>query len=162
MIKRTYFLIFLLFCWLIANGNASAAGQSDRTSTSNTATIDGPSANDVQTNSSIAPPFLTPGKDLFVTREGDPFVITVTSTCLLEDESESQFELLSPTPDFIHVSESYRREVRANGYAEGIGVVYVTPQTGDAGKYLVTLQVKACNGRVERVISFRVHVKAAI
>jgi len=112
--------------------------------------------------SSIAPPFLTPGKNLFVTREGDPFVVTVTSTCFLEDESESQFELLSPAPDFIHVSESYRREIKTNGYAEGIGIVYVTPQIGDAGKYVVTLQVKACNGRVERVVSFKVHIKPAI
>ena len=169
MVKRARFLIFLVFCCLIANGNAFAAGQSDRTDTSNgTSANDGPatnngtSVNGSDANPSIAPPFLTPGKDLFVTREGDPFVLTVTSTCLLEDESESQFELLFPTPDFIHVSESYRREVRANGYAEGIGVVYVTPQTGDAGKYLVKLQAKGCNGKVERVISFRVHVKPGI
>jgi len=144
-------------------GNPSATGQ-------NYATTEGPyaaqsevaSANHANIYSSIAPPFLTPGKNLFVTREGDPFVVTVTSTCFLEDESESQFELLSPTPDFIHVSESYQREIRSNGYAEGIGVVYVTPQIGDAGKYAVTLQVKACNGKVERVISFRVHIKPAI
>jgi hypothetical protein len=38
----------------------------------------------------------------------------------------------------------------------------VTPQIGDAGKYVVKLQVKACNGKVERVISFRVHIKPAI
>jgi hypothetical protein len=150
MLKRAGWVIFLVFWCFIANGNPSAAGQSDG------------SANGVSTNSSIAPPFLTPGKDLFVTREGDQFVVTITSTCFLEDESDSQFELVSPTPDFVHVSESYRREVRANGYTEGIGVVYVTPQIGDAGKYVIRLQVKACNGKVERVISFRLHVKPAI
>jgi hypothetical protein len=150
MLKRAGWVIFLVFWCFIANGNPSAAGQSDG------------SANGVSTNSSIAPPFLTPGKDLFVTREGDQFVVTITSACFLEDESDSQFELVSPTPDFIHVSESYRREVRANGYTEGIGVVYVYPQIGDAGKYVIRLQVKACNGKVERVISFRVHVKPAI
>jgi hypothetical protein len=158
MVKRACSLIFLLFWCLIANGNPSLAGQSDGTP----ASCDGTPAGGVNTFSSIAPPFLTPGKDLFVTREGDPFVVTVTSTCLLEDESESQFELLSPTPDFIQVSESYGREIRTNGYAEAIGVVYVTPQIGDAGKYVVKLQVKACNGKVERVISFRVHIKPAI
>ena len=144
--------------------NSSATGKSEATATSgnhSTAQSAVAATNDANIYASIAPPFFTPGKNLFVTREGDPFVVTVTSTCFLEDESESQFELLSPTPDFIQVSESYRREIKTNGYAEGIGIVYVTPQIGDAGKYTVTLQVKACNGRVERVISFRVHVKPA-
>jgi|SRR5215471_19259023 len=148
MIKRAGWVSLLLFWCFLANGNPSAAGQSDGLS------------NDVNTSSSIAPPFLSPGKNLFVTREGDPFVLTVTSTCFLDDDSDSQFELLSPAPDFIHVSDSYRREIRANGISEGIGVVYVNPQIGDAGKYTINLQVKACSGKVERVISFRVHVKA--
>jgi hypothetical protein len=192
MVKRAFWVIFLLFWCFVANGKPSVAGQSDSTSakrnpaeagqnngtaTENTVDqsendsakgnasaagqSDGASANGFNTYSSIAPPFLTPGKELFVTREGDQFVLTVTCTCLIEDDSESQFELVSPTPQFIHVSESYRREVRVNGYTEGIGVIYVTPQPGDAGKYVVKLQVKACNGRVERTISFRVHVKAA-
>ena len=112
-------------------------------------------------SSSIAPPFVTPGKDSFVTREGDPFVVMVTATCLLEDDSDTQFELLSSTPGFVHVSDAYRKENRANGYAEGIGVVYITPQLGDAGKYSVSLQVKACSGKVERVVTFKVHVKQA-
>ena len=180
MIKRAFWVIFVSYWCLIANGNPSVAGQSQgsRTAANQSASprndsspIGNPSelsqsgvntSTDTNIYSSIAPPFLTPGKNLFVTREADPFVLTVTSTCFLDDESESQFELLSPTPDFIHVSESYRREIKTNGYAEGIGIVYVTPQIGDAGKYVVTLQVKACNGKVERVISFRVHVKPAI
>ncbi|HKA18086.1 MAG TPA: hypothetical protein VKN18_07180 [Blastocatellia bacterium] len=179
MIRRAIWVIFLAYWCLIATGNPSSAGQSEgfRTARNRSAGLSNDSSqngnpselgqSDGSTStgdiySSIAPPFLTPGKNLFVTREGDPFVVTVTSTCFLEDESESQFELLSPAPDFIHVSESYRREIKTNGYAEGIGIVYVTPQIGDAGKYVVTLQVKACNGRVERVVSFKVHIKPAI
>ena len=88
-------------------------------------------------------------------------VVTVTAPCLLEDDSEPQFELVSSAPGFIHVSDAYRKENKANGYAEGIGVLYVTPQLGDAGKYVVSLQVKACSGKVERVITFKLHVKQA-
>jgi len=181
MVKRAASVIFLAFWCFIASGKPSAAGQRDDISpTGAPSSTDQSGANSTTAKrsaagqsedspatganiySSIAPPFLTPGKDLFVTREGDSFVVTITSTCFLEDESESQFLLLAPTPEFIHVSESYRREIRANGYAEGIGVVYVAPQIGDAGKYLIKLQVKACNGKVERVISFRLHIKPAI
>lgn len=118
-----------------------------------------PAEDQVEMYSSIAPPLITPGKSVFVTREGDPFVLTVTSTCLLEDDSEAQYELLSPSPSFVHVSHAYKRENRENGYTEGLGVVYVTPQIGDAGTHLVSLQIKACNGKVERVITFKVKVK---
>jgi hypothetical protein len=148
MTKRTCLIVVLTFCWLVAGGNQIAAGQS---STSD----DGAAA-----YSSIAPPFVTPGKNLFVTREGDPFVVVVTATCLLEDDSDAQFELLSG-PDFVHVSGGYRKESRTIGVAEGLGAIYIAPQIGDAGKYLVSLQVKACTGKVERVITFTVKVKQA-
>jgi hypothetical protein len=149
MVRRIGLIAFLAVACLVAAGKQSAAGQ-NRTS-----------KDDVATYSSIAPPFVIPGKDSFVTREGDPFVVVVTATCLLEDNSDAQFELLSSSPDFVHVSGAYRKESRANGYAEGLGVVYVTPQIGDAGKYVVSLQVKACSGKVERVITFKVNVKQA-
>ena len=121
-----------------------------------------PAGDDMQAYSSIAPPYVTPAKNLFVTREGDSFVVAVTTTCLLEDDSEAQFELLSSSPTFVHVSEVYRKENKANGYSEGLGVVYVTPQIGDAGKYTVSLAVKACSGKVERVITFKVKVQPAL
>ena len=119
------------------------------------------SRDDLQAYSSIAPPFLTPAKNVFVTREGDQFVLAVTATCLLEDVSDAQFELLSSSPAFVHVSDVYRKENTTNGYAEALGLVYVTPQIGDAGKYEVSLQVKACTGKVERVITFKVRVRPA-
>ena len=151
MFKQTSLIIFLAFCCVAASVNNTAAGQS------NNRTGD----DDVAASTSIAPPFVFPGKDLFVTREGDSFVVTVTAGCLLEDDSEPQFELVSSTPGFIHVSDAYRKQNKANGYTEGIGVLYVTPQLGDAGKYVVSLQVKACSGKVERVITFKLHVKQA-
>ena len=149
MTKRIGVIIFLIFECLLVGDNQTLAGQNP--------TADG----DAAAYSSIAPPFVTPGKDLFVTREGDPFVVAVTATCLLEDDSDGQFELLSSSPGFVHVSNAYRQENKANGYTEGLGLVYVTPQMGDAGKYVVSLQVKACSGKVERLITFRVHVKQA-
>lgn len=109
--------------------------------------------------SSIAPPFITPAKDLFVIREGDSFVVVVTATCLLEDQSDTQFELLPSAPGFVHLSSAYRNETRGTEYAEGLGVVQIAPQIGDAGKYVVSVRVKACTGKVERVITFKVHVK---
>lgn len=151
MVRRIGLIVLLAFACLVAAGNQTAAGK-----TKNRTADD-----DAAAYSSIAPPFVTPGKDLFVTREGDPFVVAVTATCLLEDDSDAQFELLSPTPDFVHVSAAYRNENKASGYAEGLGVVYITPQFGDAGKYVVSLQVKACGGKVERVITFKVKVKQA-
>jgi len=144
-------IVFLAFCILAAPDTNKAAGQSTDTT----------AEDDQAASFSIAPPRITPGKDVFVTREGDSFVVTAAATCLLEDDSDTQFELLDPAPGFIHVSEAYRRENKANGYTEAIGIVHVTPQPGDAGKYVVNLQVKACSGKVERIITFRVHVKAA-
>jgi hypothetical protein len=149
MVRRIGLIVFLTVTCFAAAGNQTAAGQ-DRASNG-----------DVAPNSSIAPPFITPGKDVFVTHEGDSFVVIVTATCFLEDDSNSQFELLPSSPDFVHVSGAYRKEIRENGYAEGVGVVNITPQPGDAGKYLVSLQVKACSGKVERVITFTVKVKQA-
>ena len=150
MFRQISLIVFLAFCCVVASVSNTAAGQN------NNGTGD-----DVAASSSIAPPFVTPRKDLFVTREGDPFVVTVTAGCLLEDDSEPQFELLPSAPGFIHLSDAYRKENKANGYTEGIGVLYVTPQLGDAGKYVVSLQVKACSGKVERVITFKLHVKQA-
>lgn len=152
MVRRIGLIGFFAFSCLVAVGSQPAAGQ----------TQNGASADDVSPYTSIAPPFVTPGKDSFVTREGDPFVVTVTATCLLEDDREAQFELLSPTPNFVHVSGAYRNENKSNGYVEGLGVIYISPQVGDAGKHTVSLQVKACNGRVERVITFTVKVKPAL
>lgn len=151
MVKRIGLVVFLTFSCLVGVGAQSAPGQS-KNRTAN---------DDAAAYSSIAPPFVTPGKASFVTREGDPFVVVVTATCLLEDDGDTQFELLSPTPDFVRISAAYRSESKANGYAEGLGVVYITPQIGDAGKHIVSLQVKACSGKVERVITFKVIVKQA-
>lgn len=151
MFKQISLIVFLAFCCLVANVSNTAAGQSKNRI----------GDDDVAASTSIAPPLITPGKDLFVTREGDSFVVTVTAGCLLEDDSEPQFELVSSTPGFIHVSDAYRKQNKANGYTEGMGVLYVTPQLGDAGKYVVSLQVKACSGKVERVITFKLHVKQA-
>ena len=149
MIRRIGLIVFLVFGFIVAADNQTVAGQI------------GTSDDDVATYSSIAPPFLTPRKDVFVTREGDQFVVTVTATCFLEDDSDAQFELLDSSPAFVHVSDVYRKENKANGYAEGLGVIYVTPQIGDAGKHEVKLLVRSCSGKVERVITFKVKVKAA-
>ena len=149
MTKRIGLVGFLLFAGLAAGGSRSATAQNR------------PQDADVGAYSSIAPPLITPGRELFVTREGDAFVVALTATCLLEDDSEAQFELLPSSPGFVHVSTAYRKENIANGYTEGLGLIYVTPQMGDAGKYVVNVQVKACSGKVERLIAFRVHVKQA-
>jgi hypothetical protein len=149
MVRRTGLVIVFAISCMVARGNTAAAGQ-NRTSN-----------DDVAASTSIAPPFITPGKDLFVVREGDQVVVVVTATCLLEDDSNAQFELQSSSPGFVYISDAYRKENKALGYSEGVGLVYLSPQIGDAGKHVVTLQVKACSGKVERVISFKVKVKRA-
>jgi len=151
MIRRIGLIVFVAVACLVAVENRTAAGQNRTSGDDNVAVY-----------SSIAPPFITPRKDLFVTTEGDSFVVVVTATCLLEDDSDAQFEVLSSSPDFVHVSDAYRNENKTNGYAEALGVVYITPQIGDAGKYVVSLQVKSCSGKVERVITFKVKVKARL
>lgn len=110
----------------------------------------------------IAPPFLTPGKASFSTHEGDPFVVLITATCLLQDEGDTQFEVLSNTPGFVHVSSAYRGVNTQNEYTEGLGVVEVAPQIGDRGKHVVSIRVKSCSGKVERVVSFKVRVRPAL
>ena len=148
--KRAGLIALLAVVFLAPNRIDAEAGQSNE-----------PSASGESAYSTIAPPFLTPGKSSFTTREGDPFVVLITATCLLEDDSETQFELLSSSPGFVHVSSAYRNVNIQNGYAEGLGVVEVSPQPGDAGKHLVSVRVKSCSGRVERVVTFKVRVKPA-
>lgn len=121
-----------------------------------------PGDDELSDYSSIAPPFITPAKSSFVTREGDSFLVTLTATCLLNDESTTQFEVLPNTPDFVHVSSDYRNVVSENGYVEGLGVVEVSPQIGDAGRYTISIRVRSCGGKVERVITFKVRVKPAL
>lgn len=149
MASRIGVIGFLAFTCLITIGNQTAECQN----------TNHPDNDDIGAYSSIAPPFITPGKDSFATREGDSLVVVVTASCLLEDNSDTQFELLSPTPEFVRVSGGYRSENRADGYVEGLGVIYINPQIGDAGKHVVSLQVRACSGKVERVITFKVRVK---
>ena len=151
MAKRIGLMVFLAVVCIVGGAGQTALS---RTHTSNN--------DEVGTYSSIAPPVLTPDKKTFVTRECDPFVVVVTATCLLEDESDTQFEFVSATPDFVRVSDAYRKENRALGITEGLGLVYVTPQLGDAGNHFVSLRVKACNGKVERVITFKIKVKPAM
>ena len=149
MFRRIGLVMFLAFWCCVGVGYQTAQSQTHGTS------------DDVQGHASIAPPFITPAKNLFVTREGDSFVVTVTATCLLEDDSEAKVELLSSSPTFVHVSDVYRKENKANGYSEGLGVVYITPQIGDAGKHVVSLLVRACSGKVERMLTFKVKVQPA-
>ena len=127
-----------------------------------TSQSENPAFDDLSDYSSIAPPFITPAKTSFVTREGDSFLVTLTATCFVNDESTTQFEVLANTPDFVHVSSGYRHEVSENGYVEGLGVVEVSPQIGDAGRYSISIRVRSCNGKVERVIAFKVRVKPAL
>ncbi|MEK6286051.1 MAG: hypothetical protein AABO57_09955 [Acidobacteriota bacterium] len=148
MLRRIGTIVILAFFCVVAGRSETLADDDDRTQSDN-----------LTAYSSIAPPFITPAKDLFVTREGDSFVVVVTATCLLEDESDTQFELLPSAPGFVHLSSAYRNETRGTEYAEGLGVVQIAPQIGDAGKYVVSVRVKACTGKVERVITFKVHVK---
>lgn len=149
MVRKVCSMVFLTLAFTVVLNNNTVESQ--------TLT----SQDDLQAYSSIAPPFLAPAKNVFVTREGDQFVVAVTATCLLEDDSDAQFELVSSSPDFVHVSDVYRKRNNANGYAEALGLVYVTPQIGDQGKYSVSLEVKACTGKVERVITFKIRVRPA-
>ena len=121
-----------------------------------------PAGDDQSPYTSIAPPFITPAKNSFTTREGDSFIVVITATCLLEDDSDTQFELVDSTPGFVHVSSGYRNVDTRNGYAEGLGVVEISPQIGDAGKHVVSIRTKSCSGKVERVITFKVRVKPAL
>src|SRR5947207_579416 len=76
MFRQISLIVFLAFCCVVASDSNTVAGQSKNST-----------GDDVAASSSIALPFVTPGKDLFVTREGDPFVVTVTAPCLLEGAS---------------------------------------------------------------------------
>ncbi|HSE96981.1 MAG TPA: hypothetical protein VLD57_01850 [Blastocatellia bacterium] len=111
--------------------------------------------------SSIAPPFITPNKESFTVREGDTLVIVANATCIAQGEESSMFEFFSSTPEFVRLSPVYQSENKEKEYVSGLAVINVTPQIGDAGKYEVRLLVRACNGQVERVITFQVKVKKA-
>ncbi len=84
MFRQISLIVFLAFCCVVASVSNTVAGQSKN----------GTGDDDVAASSSIAPPFVTPGKDLFVTREGDPFVVTVTAPCLLEDDSDGLYSCI--------------------------------------------------------------------
>jgi hypothetical protein len=147
--KRSKVLSLLVLTTLVASTGRVDAGQNEGPHT----------ADDIRPYSLIAPPSISPARESYVVREGDQFIAILTATCYLEDQSDTQFELSASSPAFVHVSSGYRSEKVTNGYIEGLGVLYVTPQTGDAGKYVVSVIVKACNGNVERVITFKLRVK---
>lgn len=111
--------------------------------------------------SSIAPPHIIPNKESFTVREGDSLVVVVNSTCPSQDEGSAGFEFLSSTPEFVRISSVYRRADKDKDYVAGLAVIHITPQIGDAGKYDIGVMVRACNGMVERLISFQVKVKRA-
>jgi len=120
-----------------------------------------PIAGGERPDQSFAPPFMLPAKTSFTTREGESFITVITATCPGVGESDTQFEVLAPTPGFVHISSAYKGVNEKNDYTEGIGVVEVSPQVGDAGKHTVSIRVKSCNGAVERTITFKVRVKPA-
>jgi hypothetical protein len=111
--------------------------------------------------SSIAPPHIMPYKKTFTVREGDSLVIVVNATCPYEDEGNTAFDLQPSTPQFIRISTVYRSESQEKDYVAGLAVIHIDPQTGDAGKYDVSVMARACNGKVERMVNFKVKVRQA-
>jgi hypothetical protein len=84
--------------------------------------------------------FIFPDKALFVTREEDPFLISVEALCGPGVPDTAQFELLAPTPDFVKIRHTSR------ALAEALALIEVWPGRGDAGKYTIRFRAINCGG----------------
>lgn len=96
-----------------------------------------------------------PYREVFVTTEGEAFLVQLSVACPPGGANDSEFKLLDSVPNFVSLSAPLRGENTA------VVLLVVNPQRGDAGTYEFKVSSKVCNGRTGDVTNFKVKVKKA-
>jgi hypothetical protein len=96
-----------------------------------------------------------PFRELFVTTEGEAFVVALSVRCPAGAVNDSEFKLLEPVPKFVSLSAPLR------GENDAVVLLVVNPQRGDKGTYEFKASMRVCNGRIGDTPTFRVKVKRA-
>jgi hypothetical protein len=96
-----------------------------------------------------------PFREVFVTTEGEAFLVELSVRCPAGAVNDSEFKLLEPTPKFVSLSAPLR------GENDAVVLLVVNPQRGDAGFYEFKASMRVCNGRIGDIPIFRVKVKKA-
>lgn len=96
-----------------------------------------------------------PFREVFVTTEGDAFLVELSVRCPAGAVNDSEFKLLEPAPKFVSLSAPLR------GENDAVVLLVVNPQRGDAGTYQFKVSFKVCNGNIGDIPTFKVKVKRA-
>ena len=96
-----------------------------------------------------------PYREVFVTTEGEAFLVELSVRCPAGAVNDSEFKLLEPAPSFITLSAPLR------GENDAVVLLVVNPQRGDVGTYEFKASMRVCNGRIGDTPTFRVKVKRA-
>jgi hypothetical protein len=104
-----------------------------------------------------APAGIFPNKVLYTIQEDDAFVVVLNAECRPDQPKDAIFELLPPTPSFVHLAPFCLCE--SSGAA--VALLNVFPRPGDAGKHQVKARVKACGQSTGGLFEFTVKVKRA-
>ena len=96
-----------------------------------------------------------PFREVFVTKEGEAFLVQLSVRCPAGAVNDSEFKLLEPVPKFVSLSAPLR------GENDAIVLLVVNPQRGDKGTYEFKASMRVCNGRIGDTPTFRVKVKKA-
>lgn len=129
--------------------------RSERVTSSNLNEVSVRPENTAQDSSPGGPVAWAPFRQDFVTREGEPFLIAVDADCPSKEPTGNEFELLAPTPSFVHLSPLYLN-TRLPRVAN---ILHVNPQPGDAGKYEIKIRATPCYGSAGSILTFKLKVK---
>jgi hypothetical protein len=101
-----------------------------------------------------------PFRQKYVTTEQEPLLIVIHSDCPSVNPTGEEFEILEPTPSFVHLSQVL---IPANPVfcPRAVTIVTVSPQLGDAGKYELRIRASSCGGGVGGVVAASLKVKKA-
>lgn len=98
-----------------------------------------------------------PFKDSFTGTEGEAFLIAIGVDCPSRTPTGNEFELLPPTPSFVHLSHTFLDTV----FPSVANIISVIPQPGDAGKYQIKVRATPCYGSAGSELTFKLKVKRA-
>lgn len=112
------------------------------------------------------PSHIFPEKELYEVEEGQSLVITLNTIfpslsggCI----ETVAYEALSPTPSFVTIGQTFRREFKkiANGesFTHQMALLVLSPQPGETGKYEFQIREKLCPQSEGTILTFKVDVK---
>lgn len=124
------------------------------------------SGNIVKQQQDFEPPHIFPDKQLYEVEEGETLVITInvifpalSGGCI----ETVAYDALPPQPDFVTITKTFQREFKKFGnpdpYIHQMALLVISPQQGDAGKYVIAIREKLCPQSAGTIFPFNVNVR---